>query len=120
MRAMVLDRPGQPLVLREVIVPEPGPGQLLIKVHVCGVCRTDLHIVEGDLTGARLPIVPGHEIVGSVIRVGAKADSFAPGDRIGIPWLGGTCGECAYCLAGRENLCDRPEFTGYTVNGGYA
>jgi alcohol dehydrogenase, propanol-preferring len=117
---MVLERPGRPMALRELPVPEPGPEQLLIRVHACGVCRTDLHIVDGDLTGTRLPIVPGHEIIGSVVRTGVNAKAFAEGERVGVPWLGGTCGECPYCLTGRENLCDHPEFTGYTLDGGYA
>ena len=120
MHAMVLDAPGRPLVLREIETPEPGPGQVLVKVQACGVCRTDLHIVDGDLTEARYPIIPGHEVVGSVVSVGGDVAGFRPGDRVGIPWLGSTCGACAYCRMDRENLCDAPGFTGYTINGGYA
>jgi alcohol dehydrogenase, propanol-preferring len=120
MKAMVLQAPGQALVLSEIPVPEPGPNQVLIKVHACGVCRTDLHVVDGELPDPKLPIIPGHEIVGSVARIGENVKSFAQGDRIGAPWLGYTCGQCVYCHAGRENLCDRPKFTGYTLDGGYA
>ncbi len=120
MRAMVLDRAGRPLELRQVPVPRPGPGEVLIRVLACGVCRTDLHIVDGELTEPRLPLVPGHEIVGEVAAVGDEVGGLEPGDRVGVPWLGGTCGTCRYCLRGRENLCENPVFTGYTVNGGYA
>jgi len=120
MRAMVLERPGTPLVARERPDPEPGPGQVVLKVAACGVCRTDLHVVDGDLKDPKLPLVPGHEIVGRVEAVGAGVTAFAPGDRVGVPWLGHTCGACAYCQSGRENLCDRPGFTGYTIDGGYA
>jgi propanol-preferring alcohol dehydrogenase len=101
-------------------VPKPGPDQVLIKVRACGVCRTDLHVVDGELPDPKLPIIPGHEIVGSVVETVTKADSFRIGDRIGVPWVGYTCGECLYCRTGRENLCDRPKFTGYTLDGGYA
>ncbi len=117
MRAMVLEAPGPPLRLVELADPEPGPGQLLIRVRACGVCRTDLHIVDGDLAEPKLPLVPGHQIVGDVVRGGERFDT---GDRVGVPWLGWTCGECRYCLAGQENLCDRARFTGYDVDGGYA
>mgnify|MGYP001362247921 FL=1 len=120
MRAMVLERPGQPLVLRDLPVPEPGPGHVLLLVHACGVCRTDLHIVDGELPDPKLPLVLGHQIVGEVVRVGAGATRFVPGQRVGVPWLGWTCGECKYCRSGRENLCDRARFTGYTLDGGYA
>lgn len=120
MRAMVLERPGQPLVLRDLPVPEPGPGHVLLRVHACGVCRTDLHIVDGELPDPKLPLVLGHQIVGEVVRVGAGATRFVPGQRVGVPWLGWTCGECKYCRSGRENLCDRARFTGYTLDGGYA
>jgi propanol-preferring alcohol dehydrogenase len=120
MRAMVLDAPGLPLVCREVPVPRPGPDQVLIKVRACGVCRTDLHVVDGDLKDAKLPIIPGHEIVGTVVQAGEKANGFRERDRIGVPWLGYTCGQCRFCRSGRENLCDRPKFTGYTLDGGYA
>jgi alcohol dehydrogenase, propanol-preferring len=117
---MVLQEPCQSLVLREIPVPRPSPDQVLIKVRACGVCRTDLHVVDGELPDARLPIIPGHEIVGIVIQNGENAKSFAPGDRIGAPWMGYTCSQCFFCRTGRENLCDRPEFTGYTLDGGYA
>lgn len=120
MRAMVLERPGQPLVLRDLPVPEPGPGHVLLRVHACGVCRTDLHIVDGELPNPKLPLVLGHQIVGEVVRAGAGATRFVPGQRVGVPWLGWTCGECKYCRSGRENLCDRARFTGYTLDGGYA
>ena len=120
MHAMVLQKPGTSLVYRKLPVPKPGPDQILIKVRACGVCRTDLHVVDGELTDPKLPIIPGHEIVGSVVETGTNADSFRIGDRIGVPWVGYTCGECLYCRIGRENLCDRPKFTGYTLDGGYA
>jgi propanol-preferring alcohol dehydrogenase len=120
MHAMVLQAAGQSLVWKEIPVPKPGPGQLLIKVHACGVCRTDLHIMDGDLIDPKLPIIPGHEIVGSVAQIGEKSGSFALGDRIGVPWMGYTCEECLFCRTGRENLCDHPKFTGYTIDGGYA
>src|SRR5215471_20669247 len=120
MRAMVLEKPGTPLELREVTVPEPGPGQVVVKVGACGVCRTDLHVVDGELPLPKLPIVPGHEIVGRVADMGEDVAGFAKGERIGVPWLGFTCGVCPYCRDGRENLCDRPLFTGYTRDGGYA
>jgi alcohol dehydrogenase, propanol-preferring len=120
MRAMVLESPGQPLVERELPVPEPRSDQVLVKVAACGVCRTDLHVVDGELPSPKLPLVPGHEIVGTVVSTGSGAGSFRPGDRIGIPWLGYTCGRCRYCLKGQENLCDHPLFTGYTIDGGYA
>lgn len=120
MRAMVLERPGTPLRLKDMPVPEPDPGQIRVKVHACGVCRTDLHIVDGELPDAKLPIVPGHEIMGSVDKLGEGVERFQIGDRVGIPWLGWTCGECRYCRNGRENLCDNARFTGYTLDGGYA
>jgi alcohol dehydrogenase, propanol-preferring len=120
MHAMVLQTPGSPLVHKELPVPMPKPDQVLIKVQACGVCRTDLHVVDGELPDPKLPIIPGHEIVGSVVLAGENVDSFHVGDRIGIPWLGYTCGSCLYCRTGKENLCDHPEFTGYTLNGGYA
>ncbi|MCJ8157027.1 zinc-dependent alcohol dehydrogenase family protein [Sphingomonas sp. LaA6.9] len=118
-RAMLLEQPHTPLRLIERAVPAPGPGEVLIKVSACGVCRTDLHVVDGEIP-ARSPIVPGHEIVGRVEALGEGVGSFSIGDRIGIPWLGWTCGTCSYCSSGRENLCDRPEFTGCTRDGGYA
>src|SRR5829696_5240939 len=109
MRAMQLDRPGEPLRLVERPVPAPGPSELLVEIAACGVCRTDLHIADGDLDGP-LPIVPGHEIVGRVAALGPGSDGFAAGDRVGIPWLGRTCGTCSYCRSGQENLCDDPVF----------
>ena len=120
MRAMVLDTPGKALRAASVPTPKPGPGQLLIRVHACAVCRTDLHIVDGELTPARLPLIPGHEIVGTVAELSEGNTRFTIGDRIGVPWLGWTCGECAYCKHGQENLCDEAKFTGYTFDGGYA
>ena len=120
MRAMVLERPGEPLRAREVARPVPGVGQLLLRVHTCAVCRTDLHVVDGELPDPKLPLIPGHEIVGTVVESGRGTDRFAPGERVGVPWLAWTCGECAYCRSGRENLCVRARFTGYTVDGGYA
>lgn len=120
MRAMALHRPGQPLVLEERPIPTPGPGELVVKVSACGVCRTDLHVVDGDLPPAPLPIVPGHEIVGRVLAVGPGVAGISPGERVGVPWLGHTCGACPYCRMDRENLCDRPLFTGYTRDGGFA
>lgn len=119
MRAMQLDRPGTPLRMVERPLPQPGPHQLRIAVAVCGVCRTDLHVIDGDIHGA-LPIIPGHEIVGRVDTVGPGVTSFASGDRVGVPWLGHTCGACAHCRAHRENLCDEPLFTGFTRDGGFA
>lgn len=120
MRAMIFDGPGRPLVMRDVPPPEPGPGQALVEVSACGVCRTDLHVCDGDLPHPKPAVIPGHEIVGRVIAVGEGAPSFAPGQRVGIPWLGWTCGVCEACRAGRENLCDAARFTGYTLDGGYA
>jgi propanol-preferring alcohol dehydrogenase len=120
MQAMVLEAAGRPLVLRERPVPAPGPGEIRVRVAACGVCRTDLHVVDGELPLTRLPVVPGHEIVGHVDAIGPDAAGFRLGTRVGIPWLGHTCGACAYCAAGRENLCDAPLFTGYTRDGGYA
>jgi alcohol dehydrogenase, propanol-preferring len=120
MRAMVLERQGEPLRPVELPEPEPGPGEVLLSVAACGVCRTDLHIVDGELTEPKLPLVPGHQIVGTVSGLGEGADRFANGDRVGVPWLGWACGECRYCVSGRENLCDRARFTGYDIDGGYA
>jgi alcohol dehydrogenase, propanol-preferring len=117
MRAMVLARARAPLEPAELPAPEPGPGQVLLRVHACGVCRTDLHIVDGELTEPKLPLVPGHQIVGEVIEGGTR---FEPGARIGVPWLGWTDGECSYCRTGHENLCDNARFTGYDLDGGYA
>jgi alcohol dehydrogenase, propanol-preferring len=120
MLAMVLDRPGTPLRPVDLPIPETAPGQIRVKVHACGVCRTDLHLVDGDLPDPKLPIIPGHEIVGTVDKLGEGVERFSLGDRVGIPWLGWTCGECHYCRSRRENLCDNARFTGYTVDGGYA
>jgi propanol-preferring alcohol dehydrogenase len=120
MRAMLLQEPGRPLVAAERPQPAPGPGQLLLQVRACGVCRTDLHVADGELPGPKLPLVLGHEIVGEVVAIGPGVAGFAPGDRVGVPWLGQTCGTCRYCVTGRENLCDRAKFTGYTLDGGYA
>jgi propanol-preferring alcohol dehydrogenase len=120
MRAMVLERAGEPLRPAELPNPRPGPGQVLIAVGACGVCRTDLHVVDGELNRPKLPLVPGHQIVGAVAEAGEGAERFAPGQRVGVPWLGWTCGECRYCLSERENLCDRARFTGYDIDGGYA
>ncbi|WP_114810565.1 zinc-dependent alcohol dehydrogenase family protein [Paraburkholderia kururiensis] len=120
MRAMVFD--GSAPYLKEMSLPDPVPeaGQLLIDIHACGVCRTDLHVVDGELTEPKRPVIPGHEIVGTVAALGADVTGFAVGDRVGVPWVGHTCGHCRYCLAHRENLCDDPRFTGYTLDGGYA
>ncbi|MEF3366460.1 zinc-dependent alcohol dehydrogenase family protein [Methylocystis sp. 9N] len=120
MKAMVLPTPHAPLVMEERPLPSPRAGELLLKIEACGVCRTDLHVVDGELTEPKLPIVPGHEIVGRVAAVGADVAGFALGQRVGVPWLGHTCGHCAFCLSARENLCDDPLFTGYTRDGGYA
>ena len=120
MRAMVLEQPGTPLAERDVEPPEPGAGQLLLRVHACGVCRTDLHVHAGELPHPKLPLVLGHEIVGTVVRGGGGAARFAPGDMVGVPWLGWTCGMCRFCRSGRENLCERARFTGYDLDGGYA
>lgn len=120
MRAMLLERPGLALVLTELPDPDPAPGQLAVRVLACGVCRTDLHVVDGELPDPKLPLVIGHQIVGEVIANRDGAGRFAAGDRVGIPWLGWTCGECRYCTSGRENLCPRALFTGYTLDGGYA
>ena len=119
LRAMQLDRPGTALRAVERALPSPGGGELLIAVSACGVCRTDLHVVDGDISGP-LPIVPGHEVVGRVEAVGAGAGGFEVGDRVGVPWLGRTCGECFFCRTGRENLCDDPVFTGFSRDGGFA
>jgi alcohol dehydrogenase, propanol-preferring len=120
MKAMVLDRPGAELRLAELPVPEPGAGQILVRVKACAVCRTDLHVVDGELPEPKLPLVPGHEIVGEVVKTGRGVDWFQAGERVGIPWLGYTCARCRYCVAGQENLCDAARFTGYQIDGGYA
>ena len=117
---MLLRRQGQPLEPTEVASPRPAPDQVLIDVHACGICRTDLHIVDGELTEPKLPLILGHQVVGTVAEVGAQVERFRVGDRVGAPWLGWTCGQCRYCLSGRENLCDRARFTGYDIDGGYA
>ncbi len=120
MGAMVLEDPGEALQYRQLPVPSPRPGEVLIKTGACGVCRTDLHIVDGELTRPKLPLVPGHEVVGRVVACGRDVENLAPGQRVGVPWLGYTCGGCRYCTLGRENLCDTPQFTGYDRDGGYA
>lgn len=120
MRAMLFEEVGKPLRPVRVPVPEPGPGEVLLKVHACGICRTDLHIVDGELTEPALPLIPGHQIVGSVAKLGDGVERFREGTRVGVPWLGATCGACRYCRSGRENLCDHARFTGYQRNGGFA
>jgi propanol-preferring alcohol dehydrogenase len=120
MRAMVLEEPRRPLVMRERPLPEPAADEIVVEIAACGVCRTDLHIVDGELPNPKLPVVPGHEIVGRIAAMGEGVTGLALGQRIGVPWLGHTCGVCPYCRAARENLCDRPLFTGYTRDGGYA
>jgi alcohol dehydrogenase, propanol-preferring len=120
MRAQLLTKAGRPLAAAELPMPAPAAQQVLIRVRACAVCRTDLHVVDGELPEPKLPLVPGHEIIGTVVACGEGADRFAPGDRVGVPWLGWTCGRCAYCRAGRENLCDHARFTGYQIDGGYA
>jgi propanol-preferring alcohol dehydrogenase len=120
MRAMVLEKIGNPLALRELPVPQIDSKQLLIKIGACGICRTDLHIYEGDLGAPGLPLILGHEIVGEIIEIGKEVEGFTLGQRVGVPWLGRTCGHCAFCVSGRENLCDSAGFTGYQINGGYA
>ncbi|MCE5233652.1 MAG: zinc-dependent alcohol dehydrogenase family protein [Mizugakiibacter sp.] len=120
MRAMVLHAPNTALVAESRPVPAPGPDQVLIRVHACAVCRTDLHVIDGELPHAKPDLVPGHEIVGTVVAHGAQVERFREGERVGVPWLGWTCGACAYCRSGRENLCGRARFTGYQLDGGYA
>ena len=120
MRAMVLEKPGTALNLREVPLPSPGPDQILLKVHACGVCRTDLHILDGELNHPQLPLIMGHQIVGRLVDKGENVRRFRSGERIGVPWLGYTDGSCQYCQRGQENLCDDPLFTGYTINGGFS
>lgn len=120
MKAMVLDAPRTSLRAAELADPQVGADEVLLKVHACAVCRTDLHVVDGELPNPKLPLVPGHEIVGTVVAVGSSVEQFRVGDRLGVPWLGWTCGICAYCRSGRENLCDRAQFTGYQRDGGYA
>lgn len=120
MRAMVFHGPGRRLQLEDVAAPGPALGQALIRVNACGICRTDLHVIDGELTKPKLPLIPGHQIVGRVMRSVGVGDAFKPGDRVGVPWLGGSCGACEYCVSGRENLCDMPVFTGYQIDGGFA
>lgn len=120
MRAMVLEHPGQPLRLQELPLPRPDAGQVLLQVEACGVCRTDLHLIDGELPDPVLPMIPGHEIVGRVVAVGEGVNGIALGQRSGVPWLGWTCGHCTYCASARENLCDEARFTGYQIQGGYA
>ncbi len=120
MRAMVLQSRGKPLLEKDVDDPKPDDGQLLIEVHACGVCRTDLHIIDGDLTEPKLPLIPGHQIVGTVVDASRGDGSFVEGNRVGVPWLGYSCGECRYCTSGRENLCDNARYTGYQIDGGFA
>jgi alcohol dehydrogenase, propanol-preferring len=117
---MILEVPGEPLRIAEVATPQPGDGQVLLRVHCCAVCRTDLHVVDGELPDPSLPLIPGHQIVGTVEKIGERADNFTVGERVGVPWLGWTDGECRYCLSGRENLCENARFTGYQLDGGYA
>jgi len=120
MRAMVMERQRTSLVLQDLPIPEPGQGEILLQVLSCGICRTDLHVVDGDLTEPALPLVPGHQIVGRVTQLGAGVEGFKPGDRVGVPWLGGSCGHCWYCCHEKENLCDSARYTGYQINGGFA
>lgn len=117
---MVLEEAKRPLRLLEVPVPQPLENQILLRIHACAVCRTDLHVVDGELTEPKLPLIPGHEIVGRVEELGSRVTGFETGDLVGVPWLGWTCGSCHYCRQGEENLCDAAQFTGYTLNGGYA
>lgn len=120
MRAMIFEKPGKDLSLLDVAMPRPSAEQVLLRLHACAVCRTDLHVIDGELLEPKTPLIPGHEIVGSVAAVGAAVTRFKIGDRLGVPWLGWTCGECSFCREGQENLCDRAKFTGYTLDGGYA
>lgn len=120
MRAMIFEKPGVPLKLEERPIPQPGPGQILIKVHTCGICRTDLHVIDGELTAPKLPLIPGHQIVGEVVKLGSGPGKVKIGDRVGVPWLGGSCGQCRFCLSDRENLCDKAVYTGYQIDGGFA
>ena len=120
MRAMVLEKPGERLRMQELPIPTPGPEGVLLRVHTCGVCRTDLHIIDGELPHPKLPLIPGHEIIGTIVEKGEHVDGFSIGQRIGVPWLGYTDGQCSYCRKDKENLCDNAKFTGYTLDGGYA
>jgi propanol-preferring alcohol dehydrogenase len=119
-KAMVLEKAGDPLVMKNLPTAKPGPHEVLVKIIACGVCRTDLHIIDGELTGAKFPLVPGHEIIGTVVEKGSDTGRLQPGELVGIPWLGFTCGTCKYCKNGKENLCMNAKFTGYTVDGGFA
>ncbi len=120
MRAMLFQGVGKPLIMKDLPIPTPEPNQILLRVHACGICRTDLHIIDGELREPRLPLVLGHQIVGRVAGIGAGVDGFREGERVGIPWLGGSCGVCVHCRGDRENLCSTPRFTGYQVHGGFA
>ncbi|RMG21102.1 MAG: alcohol dehydrogenase, partial [Bacteroidetes bacterium] len=120
MQAMVLEAVGQPLLLQQLAIPRPAPRQVLVKVLACGVCRTDLHIADGELPHPKLPLILGHEIVGEVVHTGEEVKNLRPGQKVGIPWLGYTCGQCTYCRRQQENLCEQARFTGYTLDGGYA
>ncbi|HZI34064.1 MAG TPA: zinc-dependent alcohol dehydrogenase family protein [Candidatus Binatia bacterium] len=120
MRAMILQTPRQPLQIADIPAPKPAATDVLVKIAACAVCRTDLHVMDGELPHPKLPLIPGHEIVGVIVEKGERVDKLNIGDRVGIPWLGWTCGECEFCRSGRENLCDRARFTGYTLDGGYA
>ncbi|USQ12842.1 zinc-dependent alcohol dehydrogenase family protein [Legionella lytica] len=120
MYAMILEGASQKLVYKEVPKPSPAPNQVLIKVSACGICRTDLHVVDGELTNPKLPLIPGHQIVGTIEQLGSEVTEFQVGQRIGVPWLGGSCETCQFCLTGRENLCNRARFTGYQIDGGFA
>jgi alcohol dehydrogenase, propanol-preferring len=120
MLAMVLEKPGQPLRVMDLAIPTPSSTQVLIQIHACGICRTDLHIVDGELTQPKLPLIPGHQIVGTVVAMGERVERFTRGERVGVPWLGSACFRCRYCQSGRENLCDQAQYTGYQLDGGYA
>lgn len=120
MRAMIMEKPQQKLVYKEVKKPVPNANELLIKISACGICRTDLHVVDGELTHPKLPLIPGHQIIGTIEQIGSQVTSFQVGQRIGVPWLGGSCETCKFCLSGRENLCEQARFTGYQINGGFA
>src|SRR3984893_10960674 len=120
MRTMILEKPGNPLREVELVTPSPSAGEVVVRVLACAVCRTDLHVVDGELLNPKLPLIPGHEIVGEIVECGSHVEQFEVGTRVGIPWLGWTCGHCVYCKTNRENLCDNARFTGYTVDGGYA
>ncbi len=120
MRAMKLKAPRQHLQLTDASIPIPQRNQVLIKVHACGICRTDLHVIDGELTQPKLPVIPGHQIIGTILKLGQDVSEFKEGQRVGVPWLGSSCGKCEYCLSGRENLCDQAKFTGYQIDGGFA